>query len=374
MVKGENRAKIKALAHKLGEFSLTTGHNIGTAVQTLFEDVVIHPTTRVVDFIGESGHGIFSAAEKNFKARAKAAQEGGGHFKVVFARPLFFDDGYVAPNHPKSDLDVALIDDALAHNFVFDHLPRAKRSTLIDEFEPIVVKKGTRIIEAGGIGDYFYVVGTGDVDFLIDGNNVGSVEEGGSFGELATPAVGVWPLLEGAFGERIYGFEQHTFSVSPIDNALARARSLPAGARLTLVSHGSGGLVADLLCAAGIDEALIEAYRYPPAKEEELNSQRDAAAADQRDQLRALRGVLAEAAELHRVLAQRVKATAVERLTVLMAVVVEVLAVQALQRRRVFFLMVMVGLACVLPLQGSVFSMLVEAAAVAKTILVIAAV
>lgn len=118
----------------------------------------------------------------------------------------------------------------------------------------------------------------------------------GSFGELATPAVGVWPLLEGAFGERIYGFEQHTFSVSPIDNALALARSLPAGARLTLVSHGSGGLVADLLGAAGIDEALIEAYRYPPAKEEELSRQRDAAAADQREQLRELRGVLAKKA------------------------------------------------------------------------------
>jgi hypothetical protein len=87
-----------------------------------------------------------------------------------------------------------------------------------------------------------------------------------------------------------------------------------------------------------------------------------------------LRGVLAEVAELHRVLAQRVKATAVERLTVLMAVVVEVLAVQALQRRLEFSLPEMVGLVFALPLQGNAFSMLVAVVVETKTILVIAAV
>lgn len=126
-------------------------------------------------------------------------------------------------------------------------------------------------------------------------HGTGSSTEG-SFGELATPAVQAWPLLESAYGTRIYAFEQRTFSVSPIDNALALARSLPVGARLHLVSHGSGGLVADLLCAEGIDDALIEAYRFPPAKEKGLTRQREAAAAEQRERLRELRGVLAEKA------------------------------------------------------------------------------
>jgi hypothetical protein len=118
----------------------------------------------------------------------------------------------------------------------------------------------------------------------------------GSFGELASPAAGVWPLLASAFGERMFGFEQHTFSVSPIDNALALARSLPRGARLHLVSHGAGGLVTDLLCAARLDDELIEAYRHPPAKEERLTRQRESAAAEQRERLRELRTVLAEKA------------------------------------------------------------------------------
>ena len=118
----------------------------------------------------------------------------------------------------------------------------------------------------------------------------------GSFGELAAPASGVWPLLESAFGERIYGFEQRTFSVSPIDNALALAQSLPRGARLSVVSHGGGGLVADLLCAERIDDALIDAYRYQPGKTTQLTAQRDAVAAEQQERLRQLRGVLAEKA------------------------------------------------------------------------------
>ena len=180
MVNGENRAKMKALAHKLGGTSLGAALNVGNAIETLFQDVIINPTTRVVDFIDVSRHTVFDEA---FKAKKKAAR--GGHFKVIFARPLSHHASFVAPNYPKNKIDTDAIDDALAHNFVFDHLAKSKRLDLIGAFEPIIVKTGTKIIEEGDTGDYFYVVGTGDVDFLIDGNKVGSVEKGGSFGELA---------------------------------------------------------------------------------------------------------------------------------------------------------------------------------------------
>jgi cAMP-dependent protein kinase regulator len=184
MVHGQNRAKIKALAHKLGDFSLDAGHGVGNAMQSLFQDVVIHPTTRVVDFIGGSSHGVLRDIDEAFKAKKKAAR-GGGHHRVIFAKPLFYEGSFVAPNYPKNKIDAALIDGALANNFVFDHLSKSKRLDLVGAFEPIVVKKGTNIIEEGDTGDYFYVVGAGDVDCFIDGNRVGSVEQGGSFGELA---------------------------------------------------------------------------------------------------------------------------------------------------------------------------------------------
>lgn len=51
---------------------------------------------------------------------------------------------------------------------------------------------------------------------------------------------------------RIYGFEHRTLSLSPIDNALQLAQSLPNGATVHLVSHSRGGLVAELLCRGNV--------------------------------------------------------------------------------------------------------------------------
>lgn len=76
----------------------------------------------------------------------------------------------------------------------------------------------------------------------------------GSFGELRRATAEIeWLALRQKFGKHIYGFEHRTFSESPIENALQLARQLPAGARLILVTHSRGGLVGDLLCAAGYD-------------------------------------------------------------------------------------------------------------------------
>ncbi|MEO7150179.1 MAG: hypothetical protein ABIX46_00485, partial [Burkholderiaceae bacterium] len=58
----------------------------------------------------------------------------------------------------------------------------------------------------------------------------------------------------------VYAFEHRTLSESPIENALALARALPEGARISLVSHSRGGLVGDLMCLDDFD-ALIDDYR-----------------------------------------------------------------------------------------------------------------
>lgn len=70
----------------------------------------------------------------------------------------------------------------------------------------------------------------------------------GSFGELWDNSARA--TLAAAYGERIYGFEHRSLSESPICNALALARALPAGARLHLVSHSRGGMVGELLARA----------------------------------------------------------------------------------------------------------------------------
>lgn len=79
-----------------------------------------------------------------------------------------------------------------------------------------------------------------------------------------------WEPLTRRFGERVFGFEHRTFSESPIDNALFLAHTLPARARMSLITHGRGGLVGDLLCLGALDDALIDAYRReaPVGKDE----------------------------------------------------------------------------------------------------------
>eukprot|EP00587_Corethron_hystrix_P000550 CAMPEP_0113318462 /NCGR_PEP_ID=MMETSP0010_2-20120614/13025_1 /TAXON_ID=216773 ORGANISM="Corethron hystrix, Strain 308" /NCGR_SAMPLE_ID=MMETSP0010_2 /ASSEMBLY_ACC=CAM_ASM_000155 /LENGTH=241 /DNA_ID=CAMNT_0000175777 /DNA_START=347 /DNA_END=1072 /DNA_ORIENTATION=+ /assembly_acc=CAM_ASM_000155 len=51
--------------------------------------------------------------------------------------------------------------------------------------EPQTVEAEGFIINQGDIGDYFYVVEDGEINFVIDGKVVGQCTRGGSFGELA---------------------------------------------------------------------------------------------------------------------------------------------------------------------------------------------
>ncbi len=83
-------------------------------------------------------------------------------------------------------------------------------------------------------------------------------------------------------GNRVYGFDHPTLMASPIDNALMLARALPDGARLHLLTHSRGGLVAEVLarvCARpDLDEKSLAPFK----------------AAAHRNQLKALRDLAAE--------------------------------------------------------------------------------
>lgn len=49
------------------------------------------------------------------------------------------------------------------------------------------------------------------------------------------------------YADRVYGFDHPTLGESPIANALTLVKTLPAGARLHLLSHSRGGLVGEVL-------------------------------------------------------------------------------------------------------------------------------
>lgn len=54
--------------------------------------------------------------------------------------------------------------------------------------------------------------------------------------------------MKARYGDWAYAWEHLSLTLSPIDNAIALATALPAGAELHLVSHSRGGLVGELLC------------------------------------------------------------------------------------------------------------------------------
>mmetsp|Transcript_25000 Transcript_25000/g.45211 ORF Transcript_25000/g.45211 Transcript_25000/m.45211 type:complete len:830 (-) Transcript_25000:336-2825(-) len=198
MVNGENRAKVKSLTvgvgRGIGHFTASTieaiAHpsTIPDKLETCFDTAIIQPTLRLVEITEDSAHRVMSDMDKGFNERVKRAQVGTKHLKVVFAQPMELSmsmASFHAKNYPKSEEDKALIEAALKQNVVFAGLTSSKRSGLVGAFEDIRVKRDTKIIVEGDVGDYFYVLAEGIVKFEIEGNEVGMAQKGGSFGEQA---------------------------------------------------------------------------------------------------------------------------------------------------------------------------------------------
>ncbi len=70
-----------------------------------------------------------------------------------------------------------------------------------------------------------------------------------------------WKTLRERYGDRVFALEHHTLSASPAANALELARLLPENAKLHLASHSRGGLIGELLCRGGFDDAQLKVFR-----------------------------------------------------------------------------------------------------------------
>ncbi len=71
-----------------------------------------------------------------------------------------------------------------------------------------------------------------------------------TFGKLWTQHNATVRELFGGYADRVYALDHPTLGQSPIANALTLVQALPAGARLHLVTHSRGGLVAEVLARA----------------------------------------------------------------------------------------------------------------------------
>mmetsp|Transcript_12553 Transcript_12553/g.19339 ORF Transcript_12553/g.19339 Transcript_12553/m.19339 type:complete len:835 (+) Transcript_12553:129-2633(+) len=172
---------LKSIGDKTKEALKTD--TIAVKIDETWDKAIVQPTKRTIEFFEESGEKV---TEKH-RLRVAKAQEGAKRWKVVFAKPLL-DIGvipYRPPTFSKSDQDNDLIEGALMNNFVFAHVSSKLLPGLIDAFEPVMITKGTEIIKEGDVGDYFYVIGSGQVAFEVDGKHVGDANPGQTFGELA---------------------------------------------------------------------------------------------------------------------------------------------------------------------------------------------
>lgn len=97
-------------------------------------------------------------------------------------------------------------------------------------------------------------------------------ETHGTFGKLWQQHPQKVRDLFAHYGGRVYALDHPTLTASPIENALLLAQKLPDGARVHLLTHSRGGLVAEVLarvCAQpDLDPAELAPFKDPVYKEQ----------------------------------------------------------------------------------------------------------
>lgn len=78
-----------------------------------------------------------------------------------------------------------LLDSSVAKNFIFNNMDEDSIESVLGALQEKSIPNGTEIITQGDVGDYFYIIESGSVDFYKDGAKVNSAASGSSFGELA---------------------------------------------------------------------------------------------------------------------------------------------------------------------------------------------
>ncbi|XP_055526727.1 cAMP-dependent protein kinase type I regulatory subunit isoform X1 [Wyeomyia smithii] len=105
----------------------------------------------------------------------------------ISAEPVSEEDAtsYVKKVVPKDYKTMAALSKAIAKNVLFSHLDENERSDIFDAMFPCNFLPGESIIQQGDEGDNFYVIDIGEVEVFVNNEQVTTIGEGGSFGELA---------------------------------------------------------------------------------------------------------------------------------------------------------------------------------------------
>ncbi|KAL7541237.1 hypothetical protein ACHAWF_006882 [Thalassiosira exigua] len=140
------------------------------------------------------GRGI-SRRDSNHNIACNESSVVGNFMQNIHASPLVATAHYEAPVYPKSEEDADFISVSLQRNFVFanalsdeDTSRKREMKRIVDAFERHTVRqKGVTILSAGEVGDYFYILREGCVEYRDPQSRkqVGRAKRPGqSFGEL----------------------------------------------------------------------------------------------------------------------------------------------------------------------------------------------
>jgi len=110
---------------------------------------------------------------------------GAGRLANIFSSPVEVVQDYVFPKYAKKEADREFIREAVQDNWIFAGQGEEECSRLLDAFEHHVTSKGEEIITQGETGDFFYVLQSGEVQFIVDRKKVGDAKAGATFGDLA---------------------------------------------------------------------------------------------------------------------------------------------------------------------------------------------
>ncbi|KAK6841444.1 cAMP-dependent protein kinase regulatory subunit [Apiospora arundinis] len=149
------------------------------------------------------------------------------------------NDNWTPPTFPKTADQMERLKKAISGNFLFNHLDDEQSAQILGALvEKPIPAKDIKVITQGDAGDYFYVVEKGSFDVYVNalgalqpgpdglGDKVGTIQSGGSFGELALMynAPRAATVMSAESGCNLWALDRVTFRRILMESTFARRR------------------------------------------------------------------------------------------------------------------------------------------------------
>jgi CRP-like cAMP-binding protein len=122
--------------------------------------------------------------DKRMSAVLRSKRQGGGRANIM-GEKMDMNETFVAKKVYKSAEVEQMITKVLSNTFPFSSLEPQLLQVVVDAMENKQVMASEQVITQGEQGDFFYLVESGSFTVVVNNMEVGTVSQGGTFGELA---------------------------------------------------------------------------------------------------------------------------------------------------------------------------------------------